>query len=159
MSPPSTTTEKTVCSKSVLSVWHVHDPVANGSVLKCPSHWNPLQQMVLGNSPQEQKERLAKQQQAEEQRRKQQLARATQRVGLWGAIGNLAATAVEAVGDKAGTYKNDIRDHHLIGGYQTSIDTCRGKLTNTNSTKNGSFRVELLPQKENNQQQWEVIFR
>lgn len=126
LSPPSDPLEHAVCARSLLSVFHTHDPVANGSILKLPAapYWNPLQ-LSVGLTREEQAEKARKQ---NEQRALRSASSIRGGSGFWGAVGNLVQTAVTAVGDTASEVTSNIDQYHSIGEYLRKIVGGHGNL-------------------------------
>lgn len=159
LAPPTDPLERSACIQSVLSVFHTHDPVSNGSVLKFPNSWNPAHQISLTMTAEQQQERARK-------REEQQAMRSSvssRGSGFWGAVGNIVQTAVTAVGDTATDLTSNIEKYHAIGEYVQKVVDGHGTLKKKNmANPNGgnidkpapSFAVE----KRDKENEWVLVF-
>jgi len=161
LSPPTDPLERSSCIQSVLSVFHTHDPVSNGSVLRFPNSWNPAHQISLTLTAEQEQERARKRQ--EQQAMRSSTTSSSRGSGFWGAVGNLVQTAVTAVGDTASDLSSNIEKYHGIGEYVQKVADGQGTLKKKNMTiaygrsadePTSSFVVE----KRDKENEWVLVF-
>lgn len=163
LSPPSKASERALLDKgTVFSVVHRDDPVSNGKLLRwCPG-WNPTT-LYLSPTPQELAEQARKL--AEQQAEKEALAASARGRGggFWGALGNLAVTAVKAVGNTAAELKSSIDEHHMIDGYVDKVKRGIGELQPPPTSETAAVVVvERRSSSEEpplQQAHWALVFR
>ena len=156
LSPPSDPLERSVCVRSVLSVFHTHDPASNGSVLKFPNSWNPAHKLSVTLSPEEENERARKQQEQQALRSASSIRGGS---GFWGAVGNLVQTAVSAVGDTASELASNIEEYHSIGGYVRKIKNGNGSLLEKDVTLEAASLTEAVSSfVVEKRDQWVLVF-
>ncbi len=155
--PPNDPLERSVCVQSVLSVFHTHDPVSNGSLQKFPTSWNPAQQLSITLTAEEQSERERKKLEQEQARRSSTQSRGS---GFWGAVGNLAKAAVTAVGDATSDLASNIEKYHSIGEYVQKVAGGHGTLSEKKNTTPASTTAasSFVVEKRDKENQWVLVF-